>query len=555
MAALRAAGHFALRTLLRSSGCLAACTAAALLSTAMPPAWAFAPAALASIGPRTSYAIGAIPAGGYLLVWQDPSRGDFALGLRRFSAAGQPMGAAKLLDVGAPHVQLGVETVAVFPSGAWGVFWVEPSGADQEGIGGALFDAHDQLLRRVSYPDPVPDPGGLIISFHPIAVAVPGAGFLLASEVGTQDDPTADPLRPSRTDVYVMKLDASGNPLGKAVRANESPGGFQHLTGMGGSRDHVALTWDAVPAGPETSAVRARFFDGNLVAQGPEVHVAEPNGSPSGTGTSRLAVGADGSALVVWQGMEAGAGGGPANLGVRLRAFAANGTPAGAERAADTGTPGDHLVGDAGATSDGTVWVLWITPGNPVPGGGASEVVLSLRPFRLAGQPAGGAQDTGATTLNAAPTLTGGRGGALAAWQLASSPLLEGFVVGPPGGQSGPPSAPLAVASADLPGFQTWVRFSPTDSTPIWGTPVDPCLAQALCAAGPVADRAEVILRVIGPRPNGFLWPQIVRFTTDRTEVWVQQGSTGATRYYLLPAGTPGAADLLGRFDRQGFRP
>src|SRR5262249_51901996 len=149
-----------------------------LFATAAP-GWAFTPVALAEIGPQIPFAVGSIPTGGYLLVWQDVRRSDFAVQAQRFTAAGQPQGPVKTLDV-RPHSQLSPFSVAVGETGAWGVFWVEGAGADQIGIGGALFDAHDRLLKRLSYPDPVPDPGGLIISYRPKAVALPDGGFWLA---------------------------------------------------------------------------------------------------------------------------------------------------------------------------------------------------------------------------------------------------------------------------------------------------------------------------------------------------------------------------------------
>ncbi|MDP9122578.1 MAG: hypothetical protein M3O15_14625, partial [Acidobacteriota bacterium] len=205
----------------------AVCVVAALLLSAAVPGRAFAPVTLVDIGPQTRFAAGRIPAGGYLLVWQDVRRSDFALTAQRFTAAGRPVGPAKDLDVGSPHVQMSVSSVAVADSGAWGVFWVEGAGADQVGVGGALFDARDRLLKRLSFPDPIPDPGGLIISYHPLAVALSGGFFFVASEVGTQEDPLGDPLRPTRSDVYVMRLDAAGRKVGDAVRVNQTTQGFQ----------------------------------------------------------------------------------------------------------------------------------------------------------------------------------------------------------------------------------------------------------------------------------------------------------------------------------------
>ena len=67
--------------------------------------------------------------------------------------------------------------------------------------------------------------------------------------------------------------------------------------------------------------------------------------------------------------------------------------------------------------------------------------------------------------------------------------------------------------------------------------------------------RTEILVRVVGPKPNGFLWPTLVKLNTTQTEVWVQQIDTGETKYYLLPGAGPASSDLPGFFDRSGFLP
>jgi hypothetical protein len=62
-------------------------------------------------------------------------------------------------------------------------------------------------------------------------------------------------------------------------------------------------------------------------------------------------------------------------------------------------------------------------------------------------------------------------------------------------------------------------------------------------------------LRILGPRPNGYLWPTVVRFTTSTVEVWIEQVSTGVGRYYRLEGASPGSEELTGFFDRTGFSP
>lgn len=75
------------------------------------------------------------------------------------------------------------------------------------------------------------------------------------------------------------------------------------------------------------------------------------------------------------------------------------------------------------------------------------------------------------------------------------------------------------------------------------------------CPEIPRFSNPEVFLRVAGPKPNGFLWPTLVRLSTSRIEVWIEQEATGALRYYRLPGASRGEDSLHGLFDRTGFEP
>jgi hypothetical protein len=79
------------------------------------------------------------------------------------------------------------------------------------------------------------------------------------------------------------------------------------------------------------------------------------------------------------------------------------------------------------------------------------------------------------------------------------------------------------------------------------------CLDETICFSGAVAGRSELFVRVVGPRPNGYLWPNVVKFSTSQIEAWIRRETTGAVRYYLLPAALPGSNELAGLFDRLGF--
>jgi hypothetical protein len=110
------------------------------------------------------------------------------------------------------------------------------------------------------------------------------------------------------------------------------------------------------------------------------------------------------------------------------------------------------------------------------------------------------------------------------------------------------------LTTSAIPNFQFKVRIFNT-TTPISGAKETDCIPETLCVSGAVAGRSEVFVRVVGPRPNGFLWPTIVRFTPSRVEVDVQQISTGITKTYVLPAVPSDSDELNGLQDRTGFQP
>jgi hypothetical protein len=111
-----------------------------------------------------------------------------------------------------------------------------------------------------------------------------------------------------------------------------------------------------------------------------------------------------------------------------------------------------------------------------------------------------------------------------------------------------PPGAFLT--STEVPGFRFKVRIGDRE-----GAKQNDCLSETLCVSGAVPTRTEVLIRVVGPKPNGYLWPTVVKLNTTQVEVWIQKISTGETKYYLLPGAGPTSSDLPGFFDRNGFLP
>lgn len=124
-----------------------------------------------------------------------------------------------------------------------------------------------------------------------------------------------------------------------------------------------------------------------------------------------------------------------------------------------------------------------------------------------------------------------------------------------PAGDPPPPGGPW-LTSPQLPGFRVKARIQ-SGSELIAGTGVGDCIAETLCVAGALPDRAEVFVRVVGPKPNGHLWPTLVKFSTSQIEIWIEQTSTSAVRYYKLDAVAPGqdVLTLDGLADKLGFSP
>jgi hypothetical protein len=130
---------------------------------------------------------------------------------------------------------------------------------------------------------------------------------------------------------------------------------------------------------------------------------------------------------------------------------------------------------------------------------------------------------------------------------------LEGTMEDPPDDCDLP--AEPALTTAELPGFRFWVSFGEPAVSTWWGTREPVCMPETLCVSGALPGRTEVLLRIVGPKPNGYLWPTLVKLSTTRIEIWIEQVSTGAARCYVLEGAEPGSDELEGLFDRTGFLP
>jgi hypothetical protein len=238
---------------------------------------------------------------------------------------------------------------------------------------------------------------------------------------------------------------------------------------------------------------------------------------------------------------------------IRLRSFSTDLEPlVEIPVAAGAGARGTGQILDA--SSFGSLVVAWESSGD-----GTSVPACPLRAFdsdlQPLGAPVGLGTDCDAPADLAFVDLTTTP---LAAWQVSDLPVsvcarTEIAVVHPPGLEPAPQGPPIE--SPEFPGFVFNVRIGGDEPAPRVGTEEPDCLPETVCVSGALPGRTEVLMRIVGPKPNGFLWPTLVRFTTSQVEVWIRQLSTGETRYYRLDGSTPGSEDLDGLFDREGFPP
>ncbi len=157
----------------------------------------------------------------------------------------------------------------------------------------------------------------------------------------------------------------------------------------------------------------------------------------------------------------------------------------------------------------------------------------------------------------AAP-ITGPVEGLLAVWSFNGNArdavaVYNGAVNGNVAFSAPAPPAGAWLATSQIPGFQFKVRV--TAGAPITGVQESDCVPETLCVSASVPGRSEVLVRIVGPKPNGYLWPNVTKFNTSQVEVWIDQLSTGNIKYYILPGAWPGLDDLPGLYDRTGFLP
>ncbi len=125
----------------------------------------------------------------------------------------------------------------------------------------------------------------------------------------------------------------------------------------------------------------------------------------------------------------------------------------------------------------------------------------------------------------------------------------------PPGGseECQPLPGPY-VADSDFPGFRFKLEITSSAGS-LAASPESACLPETVCLSGALAGRTEAELRLIGPRPNGHLWFEMIRFTPSALRIRVEKVSDGTCRFYRLPAIPAASDELPGFVDRTAFVP
>jgi hypothetical protein len=390
------------------------------------------------------------------------------------------------------------------------------------------------------------------------AAAVPDGGWVVAWGADLPDDGPASDEPPipqfQHFDTYVARFGAGGERLAGPVRANEERVYDQDPAGVGVGPETVVVLWDGYTGESRLGEGRARVLDlDDLSFRTGEIAVNPERTERSEQRFFELVMAPEGGFLAAWTGLEGerdGVGVGSFADAVWLQAFAADGSKAGPDRLANVITAGAQDLRSAAVTGDGTVWLLWtdfgVQSAEPRP---VSRLVA--RPFSLDGLPLGGEVEIGPGSSFFDAQVAGGTAAALALWDEDGAWLAE---VLDGGLAEAAPADELALTSPELSGFRVWVRLS-APGVSIWGTEEPLCIPETLCASGALPGRTEVLVRIVGPKGNGFLWPTLVKLTTSQVEVWLEQTSTGDVQFYLLPGASPGNDVLHGLFDRDGFRP
>lgn len=476
--------------------------------------------------------------------WADVDGSQNEVVGRRFDAQHQPLGARFRINAETEGWQQ--NPAMAHRGGKVLVGWRSDAGADQT-VHARLLDDRGETL--------APDVEIAESGFPPVVALAPsGRGLVVFTTYSA-----------GKWAIYAVPLSGQGQPSGAPVPVTDFPPGSTKSdpdVGADGTGRFLVVWRSWQQAGPG-AGIYGRWFGPSGVAAGPEFQIHQQE-IPS-MGNPRVAVAEDGSAVVVWDVCNFHDASFPCE--VRARTYAADGLPRGPEmRVSPLGERGHD--NPAVALDAAGNWAVSFESCRT----GESNVVAFLYDCRLTtvffdrdDRPLGEPQVVTVDGTPLAPSVTAVGDGFLLGWDVVRCDSVrcgaepEGtyalrYRLVASDQEPPPPPAGGPIASTSVPGFRFWVRIGGEGSA-IPARAEVACIPETLCVSGAVPGRSELFLRIVGPKPNGYLWPTIVKFTTSEVEVWIEQESTGQRRYYQLEGASPGSSELPGFFDRTGFQP
>ena len=482
------------------------------------------------------------PDGGFLLAWTDPEAGFVRA--QRLGPDGTP-GAVISTSLAAGTVS--GSTLVVAPGGAWLLAGRSAAGE----LAGFVLSPAGAVLGELDLAVPEATSDRSLV-----AAAMPGGGWVVAWAVSTPSDFGDGPPQPMFPfyDTYAARYDATGERVAGPVRINVVRAFDQDPVDILAGPETIVVAWYGYTGETRLGEGTGRVLGHDLAPRSGEIQLNPERFDFSEQRHFSLVPAPGGGFLAAWTAFEGemdGSERGDIAGAVRLQVFAADGSKIGPDRLANVVTAGHQDLHSAAVTGDGTVWLLW-TDFGVITAAPLSEPRTVARPFSLDGLPLGSEVEVVRDDRFSTAQIAGGASAALVVWREEGRSYAA--LLDEDAGQEPPPDE-LALTSPELPGFRAWVRYSAAGGVSIWGTEEPLCIAETLCASGALPGRTEVLVRVVGPKPNGYLWPTLVKLSTSQVEVWLEQLSTGEVQFYLLPGASPGHDVLPGLFDRDGFRP
>ncbi len=314
---------------------------------------------------QTRPAIGIDAVGNYVVAWQSNYNQDgsgVGIYAQRYDAAGRPLGGEFRVNTTTTGDQAS-PIVAENGSGDFLIAWAAPSGYDAQ-----RYDAAGQPLggEFALYPATTSQPSG-------VAVAMASEGSFVVT--WSQGVPTAN------VEVFALRYDSAGNPLGSPVLVNEFTTGAQSHPGIGLAADgSFVITWQSDAQDAAGGAgVYARRFDaaGNPLTSEFPVNTYTTNSQEAPS----VGVDATGDFVIAWT----SDGQGEDNTAVYARRYRPDSTPAGGEFHVNEYTYSYQLAPVARTDANGDFIIAWGSYGAD-----GSHFGVSARVYNVQGIPQSG---------------------------------------------------------------------------------------------------------------------------------------------------------------------